>query len=182
MTAPIIDTVYFDMDGVLVDDMLTLAALEGKTLLEVEIARAAKKAEDPHFDYVVYLIRKHLYQNKCFATALETPEFPIFYSIIKHLLRKRIHVEILSSGTRQLDIFQECCDQKRIWLSERNLDIIPQHYAFGAREKQKWAQPNVLLIDDYDKNVREFIAAGGNAIQHSNINDTIVKLQALHLI
>ena len=36
-----------------------------------------------------------------------------------------------------------------------------------------------ILIDDYEKNVREFIANGGQAIHHTNTSKTIAQLKRL---
>ena len=75
------------------------------------------------------------------------------------------------------------CDQKREWLKKNGLDLLPQHFAMGAREKQKWAAPNALLIDDYEKNIRQFKEKGGHGIfyQH-DINKLMEDLQELNLL
>jgi len=36
-----------------------------------------------------------------------------------------------------------------------------------------------ILIDDYEKNVREFINAGGEGIHHTNTSKTIAELKRL---
>lgn len=177
-----IEMVYFDMDGVLVDNMETLAHLDATTVAEIDAERALLKQGDPSYDHVIHLIRKHLYQDRVFVNAWEMPEFQAFYGIIQHLLRKRVHVEILSSATRHHDVYQEICEQKTEWLKIHGLDLLPRNYSRGARDKKLWANPHALLIDDYIKNVEEFKAAGGNAIHHTNINDTIIQLQSFNLL
>ncbi len=76
-------------------------------------------------------------------------EFHVFTKLIRQWLSNGLHVEILSSGTSGKDIFHEVCRQKDEWLDTWGLSILPAHYAMGSSEKQKWAAPDILLIDDY---------------------------------
>ncbi len=49
------------------------------------------------------------------------------------------------------------------------------------KEKKLFAKKGSpsILIDDYEKNVREFINAGGKAIHHTNTSKTIAQLKRL---
>ena len=49
------------------------------------------------------------------------------------------------------------------------------------KEKKLFAKKGnpSILIDDYEKNVREFINAGGKAIHHTNTSKTISELKRL---
>ena len=177
-----IKKIYLDMDGVLVDNILGLAHLENTTIDGIQEQKSNIRKNNPDIDFVIQLIRKHLYTNKHFSTCPPMKEFHVFTKLIRQWLSNGLHVEILSSGTSGKDIFHEVCRQKDEWLDTWGLSILPAHYAMGSSEKQKWAAPDILLIDDYGKNIDEFRAAGGHAIQHLNMNDTIVQLQELNLI
>ena len=49
------------------------------------------------------------------------------------------------------------------------------------KEKKLFARKGKpsILIDDYEKNVREFIANGGKGIHHTNTSKTIAELKRL---
>jgi hypothetical protein len=177
-----ITEILLDMDGVLVDNMRGLAELEGISVNELLRIKAARKLVDPDFDFVVHLIRKHIYNNDHFSDAPPLPEFTAFKKLIKHWLSNGIKVQILSSGCSASDIYPEICKQKELWLEKHGLGILPTNYAKGSKEKQKWAQPHILLIDDYPRNIEQFRNAGGNAIQHSSIEQTIKELLEFNLL
>ena len=78
---------------------------------------------------------------------------------------------------------------KNFWA---NLDWMPggkQLYRFKVSrgnihlvvrsDKKSFAKGNNLLIDDYEKNIKEWENAGGQAILHTNTNKTISELKKL---
>jgi uncharacterized protein YbaR (Trm112 family) len=75
-----------------------------------------------------------------------------------------------------------CPGGKRIWCRE-NLAIPDAHVNLVSRiEKQKYAVVDGiqnLLIDDHPKNVLEWTAAGGIAIMHSTVPETLNALDHL---
>lgn len=48
-----------------------------------------------------------------------------------------------------------------------------------AADKQKYASPTSILIDDFDRNISQWKASNGIAIHHKNASDTIKKLNKL---
>ena len=46
-------------------------------------------------------------------------------------------------------------------------------------QKQTYASPASILIDDYEKNTKEFTARGGTGITFKNANQTIAELKKL---
>ena len=69
---------------------------------------------------------------------------------------------------------------KRKWLSKN----IGSQYASNALivlgiEKQKYADKNHILIDDSERNIRQWRSKGGIGILHKNANDTIKQLEKL---
>ena len=45
--------------------------------------------------------------------------------------------------------------------------------------KKNYASPNTILIDDYEKNTKEFTASGGKGIQFKTASQTIAELKKL---
>ena len=64
---------------------------------------------------------------------------------------------------------------KRKWVSREigsvNLILIK------ASLKQTYATPTSILIDDMEKNITQWVAAGGIGILHKNTNDTLKRLK-----
>ena len=46
-------------------------------------------------------------------------------------------------------------------------------------QKKTYASPGSILIDDYEKNTKEFNAAGGTGITFKTANQTIAELKKL---
>ena len=68
---------------------------------------------------------------------------------------------------------------KRLWV-KKNLPGTKLMLAY-AKDKQKEAAPNHILIDDRKSNIDEWIANGGIGILHKSAASTIKKLQDLGL-
>lgn len=63
---------------------------------------------------------------------------------------------------------------KKIWV-KKNLGEVPAIYV-PAKYKQKYAANNHILIDDYSRNIKQWIEKGGIGILHKNTNDTLSQL------
>jgi hypothetical protein len=69
---------------------------------------------------------------------------------------------------------------KAKWLKNygiHNTLILAQSY-----DKHQYAKPNHILIDDYKRNVNQWKAAGGIAILHTNLNNTLEQLEKLKIV
>jgi hypothetical protein len=66
--------------------------------------------------------------------------------------------------------------QKTQWLCERGIEFkintVP-----GRKLKAAYATPTTILVDDTPDVIDSFGAAGGIAILHKDVNETIAKLQ-----
>ena len=71
-------------------------------------------------------------------------------------------------------------DQKKRWVKEY-LGNNPVLLVPTAREKQKYAAPNYVLIDDKKKAIDPWVVAGGIGILHTSAASTINKLKKLGL-
>jgi len=56
-----------------------------------------------------------------------------------------------------------CVEGKKAWLSQHFPSLATGHIFFGSR-KEFFAHPDILLVDDRDENVDNFLAAGGAAL------------------
>lgn len=87
---------------------------------------------------------------------------------------KNFDVEILSAPSRS----KLSVDGKKIWVKTM-LKPTPKLNLVRAVEKQKFANPNSILIDDKEENVNQWISAGGIGIlaKRDNIDSVIQKLK-----
>ncbi len=88
---------------------------------------------------------------------------------------KDYDVELLSSPSRS----QVSRLGKRLWV-RNNLPGIRLTLA-QARNKQNYAAPNHILIDDRKSNIDQWISQGGIGILHTSASDTIKQLKKLGL-
>ena len=71
--------------------------------------------------------------------------------------------------------------EKRKWVA-KHLHITDQskvHFVRNSKDKAMFATPTSILIDDRNKSIDPWIAAGGIGILHKNAADTIKKLKEL---
>ena len=98
---------------------------------------------------------------------------------------KGLSYDIDADLKREADLFADCAVQKLKWLDEHaTVFRIKRANVVDRKRKPEFAigengQPNIL-IDDYEKNIREWEAAGGIAIHHTNAADTINELAAYY--
>ena len=64
---------------------------------------------------------------------------------------------------------------KKVWV-QKNLGV-PSDRVILSHHKFDYAEPDIILIDDQQKNTEPFAASGGKAIQHKNTNTTTRKLK-----
>lgn len=95
--------------------------------------------------------------------------------------RLRAHNPYVLTACPPDNLSPTCPAQKREWCRV-NLGIGSSHvYTVQRQEKQDFASPDALLIDDHPRNVAEWRSRGGIAIQHWCVNDTINQLNQLGL-
>ena len=76
----------------------------------------------------------------------------------------RVNVEFLTAIPRQTTM--PTAKQDKIdWINEY-FPGIPVNFGPYSRDKQKWARPGDILIDDKQSNIEEWEAAGGIPIHH----------------
>ena len=86
---------------------------------------------------------------------------------------------ILSTPSKRM---VSCKPEKIEWV-RKHLGAVEHIYLVPREDKRKFAvtnegKPN-LLIDDYEKNIKEWVSAGGIVIRHINSMNTISQLRKL---
>jgi hypothetical protein len=157
--------IYLDMDGVLTDFEKRYDELFGIRPSEVQ-------ERTTHF-------------WRYFETFIERGEFENLEKhkdadkLLQFVHELRVPVEILSSsgGEKHHDFVVA---QKLAWLNKNGIgykaNIVP-----GGSKKASFAKPWHILIDDTQHVVDKYRAAGGTAILHHDIDQTLRELAQLHL-
>lgn len=149
--------IYCDMDGVLTDFDKEFMKLSGSIKLP--------KFEDKYGSKKFWKLIDDV-GIKFWAQMSWMPDGKKLWNYIKNK-----NVEILSSPSRSPDSSKG----KKIWVSKElgglKLNLI------AAKNKQKFAEANAILIDDMKKNIDAWNAAGGIGILHKSASDTISKLK-----
>lgn len=81
---------------------------------------------------------------------------------------KKFEPTILSSPSRH----QSSIDGKKEWLRD-NLPGVP---FIIEQEKEKYAAPDAILVDDREKNIKKWEEKGGIGILHKSVPETLIKL------
>jgi len=156
--------IYCDMDGVLVDFVKGAESLTGKSITDWSKGSKSEKwgmiKSNPNF-------------------WRELPWMSGGKQLWSYISKFDPH--ILSAYVEE-SFDPNCIPGKTEWL-RRNAGMSNRSKINLVRRKEKKlfakkGNPSIL-IDDYEKNVREFINAGGKAIHHTNTSKTISELKKL---
>jgi len=156
--------IYLDMDGVLSDFEKKFIEYYGQLSLA---KRDRKQWSKDWEDFVL---------NKKGFEKLEW--FPGGQELLSYLRKhSSLHIEILSSsGGERFN--GEVTVQKIKWLRKHGIhykaNIVP-----GRKKKAEYATSDSLIIDDTPDVVRYFTQAGGQAILHKDVKETIQTLDSL---
>jgi hypothetical protein len=100
-------------------------------------------------------------------------------TLLEFVKSLNVPVEILSSSGGE-KYHSEVTWQKTEWLCNHGIpykaNIVP-----GGSKKAEYAQPWHILVDDTERVIEKYRAAGGTAILHYDINVTLKELSRLHL-
>ena len=116
------------------------------------------------------------FADKKDATILNEKYWPLFeVEMYVTEVAKKYDVELLSSPSRS----ETSRLGKRLWV-RNNLPGIKLTLA-QAYNKQNYAEPNHILIDDRKSNIEQWRDKGGIGILHTSAEDTINQLKQLGL-
>lgn len=134
--------VYLDMDGVLADFDEGVRLLLGKGPKELPqkvMWKAIKNNELPFW--------------------LNLPPVKDYLKLVKYLKNNFEHIMILSSPGEG---GENTVNGKMDWITDKDVHLP----AIFRKDKQVYAEPNSLLIDDWSKNIEKWRLAGGQTLHY----------------
>lgn len=155
--------ILLDMDGVLSDFLTGALAVLDKTYGAVGTGNSVENYARNYakFDMNIYYgITMEQFWAPIAATKdfwYNLPAFPWAEQLLT-VLRVLGDVTICTAPGNDVS----CCAQKQAWL--RDVLNIDYRDIVMCNKKYLLANSNTILIDDYDKNAKAFIEAGGHAI------------------
>jgi len=160
--------IYLDMDGVLTNFDKEYVKVNG---MPPSLARRDSKGTDNMWDKFVL--------SNSFEKLDYWPGAELLLKVVAQLATDPdVKVEILSSsgGTKYHD---SVTAQKTKWLKDHDITYKANIVA-GRSKKKNYADKNSVLIDDTEDVIESFTAAGGYAILHKDVYDTIQKLMMIY--
>lgn len=177
---PKIDTIYLDMDGVLVDDndmFSRIAPTVGNMKEHISKLKVFGQKQAFIFPLIDEAIKRNLFEK---AKKTQFGEV-VSLLLLPYWKELGINVEILSSTMKTNPLRKELEDQKIKWLKAHGFGHLKINLVPGSAEKQVFARAGALLIDDYDRTIGQFISQGGYAIQYTNFKEVMHTLSLLNL-
>lgn len=151
-----------DLDGVLVDFYGATSKLLGASYKEVPPAVAWGRLEQV----------PHLFRGlPRLADALE----------LWAGLQGQGALRILTAMPKPTGLLHTVPGDKRAWVREHISGTVPVVVVAHGLAKALWARPGDVLIDDLERNLVAWRAAGGVGILHRNARDTLAELRHLPL-
>lgn len=153
--------IYLDMDGVLFDFVKNIENTTGLT-----INKWSKLGRKERWDPIIA-------NKKFWSDGPWLAEGKKLFSFVK-----KYNPHILSAYVEHA-YDPNCIPGKKKW-AIKNTGISSDKINLVLRsQKKNFASPNSILIDDYDKNTKEFTASGGKGIQFKTASQTIAELKKL---
>lgn len=155
-----INCIYLDMDGV-------IANFEKRY---IELFNVTPSSTRDYKEFSTFF-------DKFVADGhFETLELmPDAMDLVRALRNALPPTQILSSTASQKR--QEAISKQKIkWLETHDIDF-QRNFVPGKHLKKKYARTDTLIIDDTESVITDWRAAGGVAILHKNVPDTLVQLK-----
>jgi phosphoglycolate phosphatase-like HAD superfamily hydrolase len=157
--------IFVDLDGVLVNLKQGLG-----NILQMDLEDYSRDDFEPLLkNYLKQLNTKELINF--WSKLPKTKDCDKLWSFLKE------HQPLILSASGNSE---PSCMGKKLWC-KKNLGIDSDRVFCSktSSEKQKYASNKSILIDDFDKNIKQFNKNGGHGILHARINKTLTKLKRL---
>lgn len=152
--------VYLDMDGVIADFDEGVRKLTGK---------GPKEQSQRDMWKAIRGTPTGVSESKFWE---QLPPIKNYKNLIRFLEQNFEHVLVLSSPGNG---GQATIEGKQDWLTNHE---VPFHAIF-RRNKEVYAEPNSLLIDDWSKNIEKWKQAGGQTVHYSSYKQAKQQLEEL---
>lgn len=153
--------IYVDMDMVLVNFKKGVLSIPGISISDFDV----NEKLSPKIKGKI-LLTKNFWEN--------LPEMDDIHLLYEYLQPYDFYI-LTAKGTFD----NRSCEGKWKWI-QNHFPVKKDHFFCVPREaKRLFANKDSVLIDDYDKNIKEFRDAGGIGILHHSISDTIKQLKTL---
>lgn len=177
-----IHTICIDMDQVMVDLEKALEIYNPKVVNFKEtfyVASIFGQKQKLMKDWLTTLVKANGFEL--------APPLPFFKVLSEELIpywkSLGIEVKILSSITSSHPLQSQIATQKFKWIQNHKLEDLKLILVKGSSKKQEYAEPGCLLLDDYFRNIAQFIKAGGYGIQVTEDDELLLhKLKLLGLV
>jgi hypothetical protein len=159
--------IYVDLDGVLVDFDRVAEEITGMKPNEWNAKENKRK-------FWQSLEQEAMKGNEIWGRMPPLPDAMELWNYVK-----KYNPEILSATGH----IKAAIPEKRAWVA-KHLHITDQtkvHLVRNSKDKARFATPTSILIDDRNKSIVPWVAAGGIGILHTSAADTIKKLRKLGL-
>lgn len=157
--------IYFDMDGVLANFDKAMAQMLKKAYWD--------RSTDEHWSIME--------EQDGFFDRLEP--LPSAFEMVNFVIEQRglENVEILTALPNPTGKLANAKQHKIDWAHEYINDKIVVNTIIGGKNKVLWLKdnPNAVLVDDYDRNIKMWNANGGRGILHTDPYSTLEKLRIL---
>ena len=157
-----ISCIYLDMDGVICDFVGRY-----KKLFNLNPDQTRNKKEFGN-------LFNQFIQGKNFATLEMMPHAS---ELLEFLRNASVPTEILSSTARP-DSHDSISKQKEIWLNSHGITF-KRNFVPGKQLKKEYAKEDTLIIDDTETVITDWRIAGGHAIWHRDVPNTLAMLKVM---
>ncbi len=154
-----ISCIYLDMDGVICDFVGRYKKL-------------FNESPDQIRDKKQFNLFNQFIHGQNFATLEMMPHAS---ELLEFLRNAPVPTEILSSTARQ-DSHENISKQKEIWLNSHGITF-KRNFVPGKQLKKEYAREDTLIIDDTESVITDWRIAGGHAIWHRDVPNTLAMLK-----
>jgi hypothetical protein len=186
--------IYCDMDGVLCDfdqgyETLTGMSTEEANLQPKAIVKNPKTNKEEKVSFFWNLFRtklneKNIQERDFWANLPKQEKNNFLWDKIEKYnpnILSSPSIDFRLSQDQQLDPkFNQAIQGKKEWIN-KNLSNVNKEIFVPASQKVDSVAPNHILIDDMQKNIDAWKAAGGKAILHTSASKTIEALKKYDL-